>query len=570
MRAYLILLFVLWALTVLMALPDVALIVALGTMGIAFPLVFAATGLVYSLCAAPLVALWRAGARLRVVGAAATVVLIALVALAPHYLGRYAADAAGAVLRASDHAPNEPVGASTLEIRRPAESYDDTFADQRACGIECRTLLLTGQTRWLRVVEVGHPNASTSSTFHRALHGKDCAAPGAPPDDNAVCVVDAPDPGDAANLVIDFTIPVGTEAVIPLSLFASIVHKRAVVARAGETDQASETMRQTEITVEAPIRPALFGPAIKFGHSSGFDTVRDTYKINPLTLRGALTRLGYSLRPTGGVPPRLAEAQWRTPVDESMTREMIAVLDLPGDAPFNDQQVAVLFSWIAHARNVRVWTPDLLAVLRRFVRDRRVRRPTFFYQIFASRPEVAKALLPDVLDMIEIDGIGRDYTPARQAAYRLGDIDAALLTSYADRIVSLLDKGADVRAILLPVIGRIGVDPLPYLTPILADRTSPSPYSFYPRAVGACRADPQWAKELISPLREAYHDATGTLSIDRFYRELLLKALTSLGDRDFVEHELVSSDRIKSKQLRIAIDSALSSKNPAVWLCRGM
>jgi hypothetical protein len=32
------------------------------------------------------------------------------------------------------------------------------------------------------------------------------------------------------------------------------------------------------------------------------------------------------------------------PVDDSMTREMIAVLDLPGDAPFNDQQMAVLFS----------------------------------------------------------------------------------------------------------------------------------------------------------------------------------------------------------------------------------
>ncbi len=572
MRIYLIVLAALAALTVLMAGRDVALIVALGTMGIAFPFVFAATGLIYGLCVAPSVVFWPAGGRVRAAGIVATIVLVVFTALAPYHFGHYAADAAAAVLRASDHAPTEPVGASTLEIRRPVESYDGTFSDQRACGIECRTLLSTGQARWVRVVEVKQFTAQTltSSTFHRALHGKECAAPGGNPNDSAVCVVDAADPGDQANLVVDFITPIESEAGIPLSPFATVVRKRAVIVRTGNTDQASETMRQTEITVETPIRPALFGPAIQSGHSGGVDTLRDTYKINPLTLGGVLTRLGYSLRLTGGVPSRLAEAQFRTPVDDSMTREMIAVLDLPGDAPFNDQQMAVLFSWIQHARNVREWTPDLIAVLRRFVRDQRVRRPTFFYQIFASRPEVAEALLPDVLDMIEIDGIGKDYTPAREAAYRLGDIDAALLASHARRIVALLDKGPDVRAILLPIVGRIGVDPLPYLTPILADRTSPSPYSFYPRVIGACRADPQWATELISPLREAYRDTAGERGDDQHYRGLLLKALANLGDRDFVEHELITSDRINSKQLRIAIGSALSGKNPGRWLCQWM
>ncbi len=170
--------------------------------------------------------------------------------------------------------------------------------------------------------------------------------------------------------------------------------------------------------------------------------------------------------------------------------------------------------------------------------------------------------------MIDIDGIGRDYTPAREAAYRLGDIDAALLVSQASRIVALLDKGPDARAILLPIVGRIGVDPLPYLTPILADRTSPSPYSPNPRVIGACRADPQWAKELISPLRDAYRDTPGERGDDQYYRGLVLKALANLGDRDFVEHELSTSDRINAKQLRIAINSALSAENPGRWLCQ--
>jgi hypothetical protein len=571
MRAYWIAIAALAGLTLLMAGQDVGLSVLLVTLGLGFPFVFAATGLVYGLCAAPLVVFWPAGGRARQGGAAAALVLIALVALAPCYIGRYAAAAAAAVLRASDHMPKEQVGASTLEIRRPADSYDGTFADQQACGVECRTLLSTGQARWLRVVEVKQFTAQTvtSSTFHQALRGKACAAPGADPNDSAVCVVDVADPGDPANLVIDFVNPLGNREAIPLTPFASIVRRRAVVVRTGPIGQGSEIMRQTEITVETPIRPAVFGPGIQFGHSGGVDVVRDDDTINPLTLGGVLRRLGYSLHSTGGAPSRLTEAQFQTPVDESMTREMIAVLDLPGDAPFNDQQMAVLFSWIQHARHVKEWTPDLLAVLRRFVRDRRVRRPTFFAQIF-TRPEVAAALLPDVLDMIEIDGIGKDYTPAREAAYRLGDIDAALLVSQASRIVALLDKGPDVRAILLPIVGRISVDPLPYLTPILADRTSPSPYSFYPRVIGACRADPQWTKELISPLRDAYRDTSGRLGNDQYYRGLVLKALANLGDRDFVEHELSTSDKINAKQLRIAIDSALSGKDPSRWLCQWM
>jgi hypothetical protein len=79
---------------------DVALIVALGTMGIAFPFVFAATGLIYGLCVAPSVVFWPAGGRVRAAGIVATIVLVVFTALAPYYFGHYAADAAAAVLRA--------------------------------------------------------------------------------------------------------------------------------------------------------------------------------------------------------------------------------------------------------------------------------------------------------------------------------------------------------------------------------------------------------------------------------------------------------------------------------------
>ena len=572
MRKYLITMLALAALTALMATPDVATILTLLTLGLGLPLVFAGTGLAYGLCVAPLAASWPAGGRARAVGAAATATLIAVVALAPEYVGRRAVDAATAARVASDHAPSEPIRASTLEIRRPADSYDGTFADQEACGTECRSLLSSGQAQWARVVEIKRfgMRATTSSTFHRALHGKDCAVPGGEPVENAVCVVEAVDPGDAAELVVEFEPPVEPGKDGGQLAFASIVSERAVVAQTSKVGQGSEAMRETEVTAETPYRPTIFGPAFHAMHSGGLEVMRRTSKINPLTLAGVLTRLGYSLLPPVGATPASGAVQpdWRAPLDDGMTREMIAVLELPGDAPFNSEQMATIFKWVMHARNLQAWTPDLLALVRRFVRDRRVRNPTFFDQVFSGRPEVAKAVLPDVLDMIEAEGIGRDYTPARQAAYRFDSIDEALLRPYADRIVALLDRGRDVRSIVLPAIGRIGVDPLPYLTPILADRTNPSPYSIDPRAMGACRADKEWAKELIGPLRDAYRDTGGERGDDEHYREVLLKALTNLGDRDFVEHELASGDRIDSKRLRQAIDAALSRKNPADWLCR--
>jgi hypothetical protein len=71
-------------------------------MGIAFPFVFAATGLIYGLCIAPSIVFWSAGGRVRAPGIVATAVLVVFTALAPDYLGHYAADAAAAVLRAPD------------------------------------------------------------------------------------------------------------------------------------------------------------------------------------------------------------------------------------------------------------------------------------------------------------------------------------------------------------------------------------------------------------------------------------------------------------------------------------
>ena len=212
-------------------------------------------------------------------------------------------------------------------------------------------------------------------------------------------------------MIIGFITPIGRKQPSAIALRDSRSKARRFV-RTGNTYQASETMRQTEITVEAPFALRLFGPAIQSGHSGGVDTLRILTK-SIHSARWRLMRLGYSLHPTDGVPSRLAEGRFRMPVDDSMTREMIAVLDLPGDAPFNDQQMAV--SSLGSSTRAMCGSGRPIHCRAATIRARSTGSPAnLFLSNLCQQTGSGRSLLPDVLDMIEIDGIGRDYTPARE------------------------------------------------------------------------------------------------------------------------------------------------------------
>lgn len=567
MRNHLALIAILFGLTLVMAIPDVGSSVMLMTLGLGAPLVFSGTGVLYALCAFPLPFLWDEEPNGPLVGAMLAGALIVICAFTPYFLGPRWAETMAQGFRAADHSPTDPVGAATIEIRRPSQSFDHTFAGQEACGAECRGVLSEGAVRWVRVVMVdAWAHKQESSTFYRALHGGECAVPGGSNSEGAICVVMAPDTGEAAELTIEFETPpsVGGGA----TELAVLRGARAVVAYRTQAGRAEEVLRQTEVTFETPDWPTLLGPQFQGLHSHGIDMVRKSTSINPITLGGVLTQLGYSVAPLPSARrPAPSTADWRQSIDDDMTREMVAVLDLPQTEPFNSEQMRPIFNWIAHARAVKDWTPELIALLRRFVRDPRIRAPTPFDQIFERNPNVAKALMSDVLDVIATAGIGRDYTPARQAAYTFARLDSKILKPNADRFVALLDHGRDVRAILLPAIGLVGVDPSPYLLPIDADRTDPSPYSQNPRVVGACRAEKIWAPQLIGPLRESFHNLPSATPDDVEYLERVLRALQNLGDHDFVERQLASDGRIDAARLRLKLQGDQKRPVPSDWLC---
>jgi hypothetical protein len=569
MRIYIIAISVLIGLTLIMSGSDVGLAVVMLTLGLGFPLVFSATGLLYALCAAPAVALWEEGRSARATGLALAIFIIAGVAYAPNHFGLQQAERSARSLMSRDHTPNAAVAAASLEIRRPENSYDGTFIGQDACGAECRAALAGGVLQWVRVV-MDRPSSVrgvTNGAFYRALHGPDCAIPGgAIPTASAVCVVVAEDTRAPAELTISFEdLPLAPTKPAPMQL-SRITSARAVVAFRSIGGEPQEVLRRTEVTYTVPVAPTLVGPRFDGMHSEGVDFAPTWRTVNKITLAGVLAQLGYPSAATADAMPKPSFGDdWRTGVNDEMTREMIAVLDLPRTEPFNPQQMKPVSNWIGHARNVKDWTPDLVALLRRVARDRRIREPTSFGGVFASRPEVTEALLPDVLDRIAEDGINNDYTPAREAAYTFPILDAALLKPYAARIVGLLEQSNDVRAILLPAIGRLGVDPLPYLTPFSDDLSKRSSYSTNPRVVGACRAEKTWAPELIGPLREELESSQALRDRDR--RNLILKALVNLGDGDFARQLLGADADADAKFLLHRIEQDSKRPNPADWLC---
>ncbi|HEY2135911.1 MAG TPA: hypothetical protein VGH49_08475, partial [Xanthobacteraceae bacterium] len=454
-------------------------------------------------------------------------------------------------LSADDHVPATPPALQSLEIRRPANAYDNTtFEDNTACGPECRAVLAAGRVGWVRVAMLGSPERSTVYRRSTAAEcggdttGKLVALP-------ASCVLIADDPGGGADLVIRFDGVAKFET--RTGAFVTWRRPQSITATRLEGGKGVEILRQTGAVVEIPPIPA-------FIVARHFAQVSDTR--HAVSLRRALVTLGLvpAAELADGTAPR--QRTWRDGIDAGMNREVEAVLNLSQVGPFNDDQARVITDWLMAARQVKDWAPDQQALLRRIVLDRRMRTPAFFDQIFERHRDVTEALLPDMLDLLEAHGAAEDYAPERQAANTFARIDPALLAPYAQRILALREKDSKLRVILLPVVGRLGVDPSPYLLPIGRDIV---------RVRAVCLAETRWVALFIPGLREAVSEKEGTqkLDISRVsFGAAALRTLAKLGDAEFVRQYLAQRDDADAKSLARRIDYELKHQSDTDSPCR--
>jgi hypothetical protein len=531
------------------------------TLGLGIPLMFVGTAFAYGLCARPAVRAWSGPPSWRVPAIALSAVAVVALAVLPGLIGRMQAYSGVRTLRAKDHVPAKPPALQSLEIRRPASSYDGTFEDNNACGPECRSVLAAGRVGWVRVAMLG---STDSSTVYRRAGAAECGG-GPKLDLPKSCVLVADDPGGVADLVIAFDKV--AESKTDKGIFVTWHPARSVVATRREGGKGVEILRQTGAVVEIPSIPA-------FILMMRFAQLTDT--SHAISLRRTLVTLG--LIPAGklaepaakladATPPR--RRTWEDGIDAGMNREVEAVLNLSQVGAFSADQSRVITDWLSAARQIKTWAPDQLALLRRIALDRRIKVPTDLHQIFERRREVAEALLPDILGLLEAHGVTNDFTTERQAAYTFARIDPDLLAPHARRILALLKKDSELQGILLLAVGRLGVDPSSYLLPIARDMEGVR-YRYgspYPRVRGACFAETRWAPMLIPGLRDALSANARMQKPDSSFEEAALKALAKQGDAEFVRQYLAPRDDADAKRLAQRIDQELKRPRGRDSLC---
>jgi hypothetical protein len=485
---------------------------------------------------------------------------VVALAVLPGLVGRMQENYGVRTLRANDHVPAKPPALQSLEIRRPASSYDGTFEDNTACGPECRSVLAAGRVGWVRVAMLA---STDSSTVYRRAGAAECGG-GPKLDLPKSCVLVADDPGGVADLVLAFDKVAESKA--DKGTFITWHPARSVTATRREGGKGVEILRQTGAVVEIPSIPA-------FIMATRFAQLTDT--SHAISLRRTLATLGLTAATLADPAAKLVEATpprrrtWEDGIDAGMNREVEAVLNLSQVGAFSADQSRVITDWLSAARQIKTWAPDQLALLRRIALDRRIKVPTDLHQIFERRREVAEALLPDILGLLEAHGVTNDYTAERQAAYTFARIDPDLLAPHARRILALLGKDRELQGILLPAVGRLGVDPSSYLLPIARDIEDVR-YRYgsrYPRVRAACFAETRWAPMLIPGVRDAVSANARMQKPDSSFEDAALKTLAKLGDAEFVRQYLAQRDDADAKRLAQRIDGELKRPRGKDSLC---
>jgi hypothetical protein len=184
----------------------------------------------------------------------------------------------------------------------------------------------------------------------------------------------------------------------------------------------------------------------------------------------------------------------------------------------------VVSEWASHARAHKSWNAELVGLVDRVIRERRINHPFNIDQIFSSRREVASATMGTVIEELEKNSSTKGWAPELQIVRSaFTQIDPQLFYPYADRIKALASRPGAAGELLLPVIGRVGIDPTPFLLPF--DPPNADEQLFI-RLRGACYAESKWASVLVPHVQEALARIAAEGKLQSNYAKALRRTLS--------------------------------------------
>lgn len=423
---------------------------------------------------------------------------------------------------------------------------------EEPCSAFCRSLLLGGEANWVRIVMVDNSKDESpvfrgtgDSTLYVAATGAACAVPGEPATKDERCVVFAADHGEPAGLVTEIaeTLEIKQLQVGIGALFKPI-GERVVTMKQRWHGGLIEVLRHTEVQFDVIMKGSLLGPEFRGMGSGGLEFAKVPMQFNKIDFSALLRSAGYTLtevpEPADGEAP-----SWRDAPSPDQSRAVRSLLDLPGEAPFNTEQSKVIVDWIMHARTYKERSPERIEFLRRIVRDERVTHLPFFDQVFSRNPAVSAALMPDVLDRIEAMGEERNLDPGYEGAVAMRQVDPTILTPYATRILPLVNRSGRIGKVMIYAVGRVGVDPAPYLRPMRQEKDG---HIIDSKVHASCLAEAKWGPSLVPMLRALVTDEE--LAKPQARIEGVLQALMRHGDAVFVEQAIARSKWVDAERQR--------------------
>lgn len=418
----------------LLAVPNVAAVLMMATLGLAFPLLAAGVVCLYVVAAFAGSRIAPRGPRWLGLGGGPGAVLV--LALAPGLVSRWQAEGVANDLRALDIATPASAPPKSIEIREPFASLvpAEPFEAQ-PCGRECRALLMAGDVEWVRIVRTAGQADLVSAARFRAASGASCPAPETGQGAQARCVIFAPDDGKPADMTIDAAFLERAElaSLQPAGpLGPDVRFGRRLTAKVG----GNVVFQRTEAAVDVVATPFVIWPASKGMSTGGYEAWRSRRTLAPLSLAEMYAALGFAR--AMALAPALPQAgtEMMTPPTPDIVNRATSALDLPPVVALNRTHLEFIARWINHARWQKPLPASAIPLVRRILLDPRVTTLGSLNQLLA-RPEVAPALLTDMLDIVEARKPADRQDAPRQALAALRALSPSQLEPQRARIVRL-------------------------------------------------------------------------------------------------------------------------------------